>query len=123
MFVLKIVIGRLVGTVSVIADVEKAQKISLDVESKVPVDPVPPNNPLVISPNKFLEKYMRNVERITDFHDIRIIKTDNHQVILIGINVKDVLKHDQMLDCRQTLETVLKEEFKDYKIDIKVSPL
>lgn len=52
-------------------------------------------------------------ERITDFHDIRIIETDNHQVILVGINVKNVLKHDQMLDYCQTLETVLKEEFND----------
>jgi hypothetical protein len=71
------------------------------------------NNPLVIAANKFLGKYMIKDERITDFHDIRIIETDNHQVILVGINVKNVLKHDQMLDYCQTLETVLKEEFND----------
>jgi len=56
---------------------------------------------------------MINDERIIDFHDICIIETDNHQVILIGINVKNVLKHDQMLDYCQTHEPVLKEEFND----------
>ena len=123
MFVLKIVISLLVGTVSVIADVEKAITISLDVETIVHVDLLHPNNPRIIAVNKFLEKYRMNNGRITDFQEIRIIETDNHQVILIGINLKDVPKHDQILDCRQSLETVLKEEFNDYKIDIKISPL
>ena len=92
-------------------------------EPIVHVDPLHPNNPLIIAVNKFLEKYRMNNGRITDFQEIRIIETDNHQVILIGINLKDVPKHDQILDCRQSLETVLKEEFNDYKIDIKISPL
>ena len=73
--------------------------------------------------NEFLDRNWRNDERITDFHDIRIVETENHHVILIGINVKEVLTHGQILECRQSLEADLKEEFSDYEIDIKVSPL
>tara|TARA_B100001013_G_scaffold284449_1_gene184306 strand:- start:1741 stop:2907 length:1167 start_codon:yes stop_codon:yes gene_type:complete len=104
-------------------NVEKELGISLGAEPTVHVDPVHPNNPLVIVVNEFLDRNWGNDERITDFHDIRIVETENHHVILIGINVKEVLTHGQILECRQSLEADLKEEFSDYEIDIKVSPL
>ncbi|MEC9377006.1 MAG: cation diffusion facilitator family transporter [Candidatus Neomarinimicrobiota bacterium] len=104
-------------------NVEKELGISLGAEPTVHVDPVHPNNPLVIVVNEFLDQNWGNDERITDFHDIRIVETENHHVILIGINVKEVLTHDQILECRQSLEADLKKEFSDYEIDIKVSPL
>ncbi|MEE2765644.1 MAG: cation diffusion facilitator family transporter [Candidatus Neomarinimicrobiota bacterium] len=104
-------------------NVEKELEISLGAEPTVHVDPVHPNNPLVIIVNEFLDQNWGNDERITDFHDIRIVETENHHVILIGMNVKEVLTHGQILECRQSLEADLKEEFSDYEIDIKVSPL
>ena len=104
-------------------NVEKELEISLGAGPTVHIDPVHPNNPLVIVVNEFLDRNWGNDERITDFHDIRIVETENHHVILIGINVKEVLTHGQILECRQSLEADLKEEYSDYEIDIKVSPL
>jgi len=72
LFVLKIVIGLLAGTVNVIVDVEKALTISLDVEQIVHVDPLHQNNPLIIVVNKFLEKYRRNAVLKEEFNDCKI---------------------------------------------------
>jgi divalent metal cation (Fe/Co/Zn/Cd) transporter len=60
---------------------------------------------------------------VTDFHDIRVVNTENHQVILFGTNMKIGTTQKEIIACNHRLEKSLKEKFDDYEVQIKVSPL
>lgn len=104
-------------------DVEDKLKELLGVEPTVHTDPVQPGNPLVQEIQHYFDQHWNNDERITDFHDIRVVNTENHNVILFGINVKVGMLQSQILDCCQSLEGNLKDNFPGFDINIKVSPL
>jgi divalent metal cation (Fe/Co/Zn/Cd) transporter len=87
------------------------------------MDPVYPGNPLVIKVQAYLEQHWGDDSRITDIHDIRVVETDNHRVILFGINVRVGMSQSKIVECHKELETDLNEKFSGYDINIKVSPL
>ena len=95
----------------------------LGVEPTVHMDPVQPGNPMVQDIQSFLNQKWDIDDRITDIHDIRVVKTDNHRVILLGINVKVGLGQKKIVACCQSLEKDLKDKFQGFEINIKVSPL
>jgi len=96
---------------------------ALGVEPTVHLDPVHPNDPLVQEVNKVLSLLRESDERIADIHDVRIVNTENHHVILFGINIQVGLSQKEIVSCTLNLENRLKEKFKNYEINIKVSPL
>jgi divalent metal cation (Fe/Co/Zn/Cd) transporter len=96
---------------------------ALGVEPTVHIDPVHPNDPLVQEVNKVLSLLCESDERIADIHDVRIVNTENHHVILFGINIQVGLSQKEIVSCTLNLENRLKEKFKNYEINIKVSPL
>jgi cation diffusion facilitator family transporter len=96
---------------------------ALGVEPTIHIDPVHPNDPLVQEVNKVLSLLCESDERITDIHDVRIVNTENHHVILFGINIQVGISQKEIISCTLNLENRLKEKFKDYEINIKVSPL
>ena len=96
---------------------------ALGVEPTVHLDPVHPNDPLVQEVNKVLSLLRESDERIADIHDVRIVNTENHHVILFGINIQVGLSQKGIVSCTLNLENRLKEKFKNYEINIKVSPL
>ena len=96
---------------------------ALGVEPTVHLDPVHPNDPLVQEVNKVLSLLCESDERIADIHDVRIVNTENHHVILFGINIQVGLSQKEIVSCTLNLENRLKEKFKNYEINIKVSPL
>ncbi|MBC8346821.1 MAG: cation transporter [Candidatus Marinimicrobia bacterium] len=104
-------------------EVEDRLQKALGVEPTVHMDPVHPNDPMVHEITTYLNKQWSNDDRITDFHDIRVVKTDNHHVILFGINVKVGLGQNKIVECCQSLEDDLKRKFPGYEINTKVSPL
>ena len=71
----------------------------------------------------FLNQHLKRDENITDIHDIRVVETENHHVILFGINVKVRMLQKEIVDCCQSLEVELKQKFSGFEINIKVSPL
>jgi divalent metal cation (Fe/Co/Zn/Cd) transporter len=87
------------------------------------MDPVQPGNPLVQEIQSYLYQNWNGDERITDIHDIRVVQTENHKVILFGINVKVGMLQNQIVECCQSLEDDLFEIFPGFEIDIKVSPI
>jgi len=104
-------------------EVEENLKIALGVEPTVHMDPVQPGNPLVQEIQSFLNQHWNEDERITDIHDIRVVQTENHNVILLGINVKVGMLQGQIIECCQSLEGNLKESFPGFDINIKLSPI
>jgi cation diffusion facilitator family transporter len=104
-------------------EVEELLEKALGVEPTVHMDPVYPGNPLVIKVQAYLEQHWGDDSRITDIHDIRVVETDNHRVILFGINVRVGMSQSKIVECHKELETDLNEKFSGYDINIKVSPL
>jgi len=104
-------------------EVEIRLEEAMGVEPTVHMDPVHPKNPMVQDINVYLNKVRSTDDRITDIHDIRVVNTENHHLILFGINVKAGLSQKRIMECRKSLEDDLKEKFDGFEIKIKVSPL
>ena len=104
-------------------EVEDKLEKAIGVEPTVHLDPVHPNDPLVQEVNKVLSLLCESDGRITDIHDVRIVNTENHHVILFGINIQVGISQKEIVSCTLNLENRLKEKFKNYEINIKVSPL
>tara|TARA_B100001013_G_scaffold328737_1_gene242637 strand:- start:102 stop:1274 length:1173 start_codon:yes stop_codon:yes gene_type:complete len=104
-------------------EVEECLEKAIGVEPTVHVDPVHPGNPLVKKVQGYLNQRWGEDDRIKDIHDVRVVETENHNVILFGINVRIGMTQSKIVECYGELETDLKEEFSGYDINIKVSPM
>jgi divalent metal cation (Fe/Co/Zn/Cd) transporter len=104
-------------------EVESRLEASLGVEPTIHLDPVHPNDPLVQDVMNHLSSITSQDDRVTDFHDIRVVNTENHQVILFGTNMKIGTTQKDIVACNQGLEKSLKEKFNNYEVQIKVSPM
>lgn len=104
-------------------EVEEVLEKILHVEPTVHLDPVLPHNPLVQEVRQYLSGVTAKIPEISQVHDIRIVNTENHHVILFGINLRSGTRRSEMVSCCQQLEKSLKEKFKEYEVNIKVSPL
>ena len=102
-------------------EIESRLEKAMGVEPTVHLDPVNPDDPLVKEVKNFLTEDKKIDERITGVHDIRVVNTDNHHVILFGINIKLGLSQKETVICKQVLTDLLKQKFDGYEINIKVS--
>ena len=102
-------------------EIESRLKKTMGVEPTVHLDPVYPNNPMVKEIKHLLTKKYNNDDRITDFHDVRVVNTENHRVILFGINVSLGLNRKEIILYQDELTNYLKENFNNYDINIKIS--
>ena len=92
-------------------------------EPTVHIDPIQPNNPLVKKVKSYLEKTWNSDEQIIGFHDIRIVDTEKHHVILFGVNIQaDSTKKERVL-CSKMLQDSMQTNFPNFEINIKVSSL
>ena len=57
-----------------------------------------------------------------DIHDIRVVQTENHHVILFGINVQLGMTQSQIVECCKEMENGLQEKHSGFEVNIKVSP-
>lgn len=102
-------------------EIESRLEKAMGVEPTVHLDPVNPDEPLVKEVRSFLTENKKLDDRITGIHDIRVVNTDNHHVILFGINIKLGLSQKETVICKQELTALLKQKFDGYEINIKVS--
>jgi cation diffusion facilitator family transporter len=104
-------------------EVEERLEKSIGVEPTVHMDPVHPENSLVKKVQGYLDQHWGEDSRITDIHDIRVVETENHHVILFGINVRIGMSQAKIVECYKELESDLNGKFSGYDINIKISPL
>ena len=104
-------------------EIETSLEKAIGVEPTVHLDPVHPNNPMVKEIKYLLSEKYNNDHRITDFHDIRVVNTENHRLILFGINIRLGLNRKDIILCKEEIADYLKENFNNYEINIKISPL
>ena len=102
-------------------EIESKLGKAMGVEPTVHLDPVNPDDPMVKEVKYFLDENNIDDDRISGVHDIRIVNTENHHVILFGMNVKLGLSQKQIIACKEELNRLLKEKFNGYEINIKVS--
>ena len=102
-------------------EIESKLGKAMGVEPTVHLDPVNPDDPMVKEVKYFLDEKNIDDDRISGVHDIRIVNTENHHVILFGINVRLGLSQKQIITCKEELNRLLKEKFNGYEINIKVS--
>jgi len=95
----------------------------LGVEPTVHVDPVHPDNPKVQEVAHYLNKNWISDDRITDVHDIRIVETEEHKLILFGITLIQTMPEKDIIKCCDELKNAIKEKFTGYDVNIKISPL
>jgi len=103
--------------------VEDVLTEKLGAEPTVHMDPVQPDHPKVQEVTNYLNENWIGDGRITDIHDIRIVETDEHKVILFGINIEQSTLRKEIIDCCKELEDAVAEEFEGYEVNIKVSPI
>jgi len=104
-------------------EVEVVMFKRLGIEPTVHIDPVSVNNPMIQKVNIYLEDNWKSDERIIGWHDIRIVDTEKHHVILFGINTKPGLTRTENMVICDELKQTLKNKFGKFEINIKASPI
>jgi len=104
-------------------DVEGILYNKLNIEPTVHTDPISINNPMIQKVKAYLEKNWKADERIDGWHDIRIVDTEKHHVILFGINTKSGLTKKDNITIRNELLKDIKNKFDGFNVNIKISPL
>ncbi len=104
-------------------DVEGIMYNRLNIEPTVHIDPISVNNPMIQKVKTFLEDNWQDDERISGWHDIRIVDTEKHHVILFGVNTKSGLTKKDNMGLRSELLHATKEKFTDFEVNIKISPI
>ena len=103
---------------------EKVEKIlnrKLGVSPTVHVDPVSIKDPKTNEVKKYLKENYSDHEIITGFHDIRVVDTKRHHVILFGVDVKPNLSQSLIIQSCDVIEKQLQSIFPEFEVDISVS--
>jgi len=104
-------------------NVENNLKEKLGISPTVHVDPIYPNHPKVKEVKTYLDKFWSHNERLSNFHDIRIVDTDEHHVILFGVNFKPGTTEKMAVKTCNEIEVGLLETFQAFEVMIKSSGL
>ena len=104
-------------------DVEMILFSRLEMEPTVHIDPISINNPMIQQVNNYLENKWKNDERITGWHDIRIVDTEKHHVILFGINTKMGLTKTENIRIHDELNNAVEGKFSGFEANIRISPI
>ena len=85
------------------------------------VDPVSIKDPKTNEVKKYLKENYSDHEIITGFHDIRVVDTKRHHVILFGVDVKPNLSQSLIIQSCDVIEKQLQSIFPEFEVDISVS--
>mgnify|MGYP001181318451 FL=1 len=95
----------------------------MGVEPTIHIDPVFPDNPMVKKVRHQLESISKMDKRIKNIYDIRIVNTNNHNLILFGISTPLGMSRSDTLELDSYLRKALSKVFNAYKIRPKISPI
>ena len=104
-------------------DVEEILFSRLEIEPTVHIDPISINNPMIQKVNIYLENNWKDDEQITGWHDIRIVDTEKHHVILFGINTKAGFTKAESIGIRDELINTIKRKFSRFEVNVRISPI
>ena len=102
-------------------NVEKTLNKKLGVSPTVHVDPISITDPKTKKVKKYLIENFSDHEIISSFHDIRVVDTNKHHVILFGVDVKPNLSKSIVIETCDLIEKELQSIFTEFDVDITVS--
>lgn len=102
-------------------NVEKTLNKKLGVSPTVHVDPISITDPKTKKVKKYLIENFSDHEIISSFHDIRVVDTNKHHVILFGVDVKPNLSKSIIIETCALIEKELQSIFTEFDVDITVS--
>ena len=102
-------------------NVEKTLNKKLGVSPTVHVDPISITDPKTKKVKKYLIENFSDHEIVSSFHDIRVVDTNKHHVILFGIDVKPNLSKSIVIETCDLIEKELQSIFTEFDVDITVS--
>ena len=102
-------------------NVEKTLNKKLGVSPTVHVDPISITDPKTKKVKKYLIENYSDHEIISSFHDIRVVDTNKHHVILFGVDVKPNLSKSIVIETCDLIEKDLQSIFTEFDVDITVS--
>ena len=104
-------------------EIEQTLYHKLGIEPTIHIDPISVNNPMIKKVKRFLEQNWSVNNQIKSWHDIRIVDTEKHHVILFGINTGAGMTKSENVQICQKLSDSVKKEFQGFEVDVKASPL
>ena len=104
-------------------EVEMIIKKQMEVEPTIHIDLVYLDNPMVKEVRNKLESISKIDKRIKNIYDIRIVNTNNHNLILFGINTPLAISRGDILELDSYLQKSLSAIFNAYEIRPKISPI
>ena len=102
-------------------NVGKILNSKLGVSPTVHIDPVSIKDPKTNEVKKYLKENYSDHEIITGFHDIRVVDTKRHHVILFGVDIKPNLSKSLIIQSCDIIEKQLQSIFPEFEVDISVS--
>jgi len=102
-------------------NVEKTLNKKLGVSPTVHVDPISITDPKTKKVKKYLIENYSDHEIISSFHDIRVVDTNKHHVILFGVDVKPNLSKSIVIETCALIEKELQSIFTEFDVDITIS--
>ena len=102
-------------------NVEKTLNKKLGVSPTVHVDPISITDQKTKKEKKYLIENYSDHEIISSFHDIRVVDTNKHHVILFGVDVKPNLSKSIIIETCTLIEKDLQSIFTEFDVDITVS--
>ena len=102
-------------------NVEKTLNKKLGVSPTVHLDPISITDPKTKKVKKYLIENYSDHEIISSFHDIRVVDTNKHHVILFGVDVKPNLSKSIVIETCALIEKELQSIFTEFDVDITVS--
>ena len=102
-------------------NVEKTLNKKLGVSPTVHVDPISITDPKTKKVKKYLIENFSDHEIISSFHDIRVVDTNKHHVILFGVDVKPNLSKSIVIETCALIEKELQSIFTEFDVDITIS--
>ncbi|MED5255750.1 MAG: cation diffusion facilitator family transporter [Candidatus Neomarinimicrobiota bacterium] len=102
-------------------NVEKTLNKKLGVSPTVHVDPISITDPKTKKVKKYLIENYSDHEIISSFHDIRVVDTNKHHVILFGVDVKPNLSKSIIIETCALIEKELQSIFTEFDVDITIS--
>jgi len=102
-------------------NVEKILNKKLGVSPTVHMDPVSITDPKTKKVKKYLIENYSDHDIISSFHDIRVVDTNKHHVILFGVDVKPNLSKSIVIETCDLIEKELQSIFTEFDVDITIS--
>jgi len=102
-------------------NVEKTLNKKLGVSPTVHVDPISITDPKTKKVKKYLIENFSDHEIISSFHDIRVVDTNKHHVILFGVDIKPNLSKSIVIETCDLIEKELQSIFTEFDVDITIS--